>query len=70
MIYELSALLPLVILGLALWATVRILHKTGHSGWWILLSVIPIINFIAYWRLAFVHWPKVDDANKPDVNAF
>ncbi len=60
----------LVILGLALWATVRILHKTGYSVWWILLSVILIINFIAYWRLAFVRWPKVDDTNKPDVNAF
>ncbi|MEK9944887.1 MAG: DUF805 domain-containing protein [Alphaproteobacteria bacterium] len=70
MIYALSAFLPLVILGLALWATVRILHKTGRSGWWILLTFIPFINIIAYWGLAFVHWPKIDDANKPDVNAF
>ncbi len=70
MVYALSSLLPLVIVGLALWATVRILHKAGHSGWWTLLSFIPIVNIIAYWQLAFVRWPKFDDADKPDVNAF
>jgi len=70
MVYALSSLLPLVIIGLVLWAAVRILHKTGHSGWWTLLSFIPIVNFVAYWQLAFARWPKVDDVSKPDVNAF
>lgn len=70
MVYALSAFLPLVIVGLALWAAVRILHKAGHSGWWLLLWMIPIAGFIGYWQFAFAHWPNVDDANKPDVNAF
>lgn len=66
----LSFLPVVVVLVLVIWATIRILHKTGHSGWFILLWVIPIINIVAYWRFAFAHWPEVDDANKPDVNAF
>jgi len=44
-----SILSPLV--GLALFLPnlavgVRRLHDTGHSGWWILIVLIPIIGFI------------------------
>lgn len=28
----------------ALGVTIRRLHDTGHSGWWILLSLIPLIG--------------------------
>ncbi len=40
-----------VIVGLALFlptlaVTVRRLHDTGRSGWWVLLSVIPIVNYV------------------------
>lgn len=37
-------LVALFIPGLAV--TVRRLHDTGKSGWWILIGVIPIINWI------------------------
>jgi uncharacterized membrane protein YhaH (DUF805 family) len=40
---------------------VRILHRTGHSGWWVLLVFVPLANIIAIWVFAFVRWPALDD---------
>ncbi|MDC0761036.1 MULTISPECIES: DUF805 domain-containing protein [Brevibacillus] len=40
MIYSLAVLLP------SLSVTARRLHDTGKSGWWILLSFIPLIGAI------------------------
>jgi len=40
LIYALALLIP----GLAV--TVRRLHDTGRSGWWILVGFIPLIGFI------------------------
>lgn len=28
--------------------TVRRLHDTDHSGWWILLSLIPLLNLVVF----------------------
>jgi uncharacterized membrane protein YhaH (DUF805 family) len=39
-IYSLAVLVP----GLAV--TVRRLHDTGRSGWWILISLVPCVGFI------------------------
>jgi len=39
-LYSLAVLIP----GIAV--TVRRLHDTGRSGWWLLISFIPIIGFI------------------------
>ena len=39
-IFALIVLLPAIGVG------VRRLHDTNHSGWWYLLSIIPIIGFI------------------------
>jgi len=39
-LYFLATLLP------ALAVTVRRLHDTDRSGWWILIGVIPVIGFI------------------------
>ncbi len=41
-IYSLAALIP----GLAVSA--RRLHDTDHSGWWILINLIPMIGCIIY----------------------
>lgn len=35
----------------------QILKRTGHSGWWALLLLIPLVNLIAYWIFAFKRWP-------------
>jgi len=39
-IFSLAILIPSVALG------IRRLHDIGKSGWWILLGIIPIVNFI------------------------
>ncbi len=43
--------LALFLPGLAV--TVRRLHDTGHSGWWILIILIPLIGWVVliYWMI-------------------
>ena len=41
-IYSLFILLP----GLAV--SVRRMHDTGRSGWWVLLGIIPIVGWIIF----------------------
>ena len=36
---------------------VRILKRTGYSGWWSLLILIPIVNVIGIWRFSKARWP-------------
>ncbi|MDE6267161.1 MAG: DUF805 domain-containing protein [Muribaculaceae bacterium] len=48
---------PMIILGLilllpSLGVTVRRLHDTGRSGWYILISLIPLAGLILYYWLA------------------
>ena len=38
---------------------VRIVQRTGHSGWWILLALIPFGSLIGTWILAFGRWPAL-----------
>jgi hypothetical protein len=38
----------------------RIFQRTGHSGWWAILMVVPGINIIMLWVFAFVRWPAID----------
>jgi uncharacterized membrane protein YhaH (DUF805 family) len=40
---------------LPLW---KILNKAGFSGWWSLLSLIPVINAVALYVFAFSKWPN------------
>ena len=50
-----------VILGLFVWAVVavfgRILNRAGYSRWWLLTIVVPLLNVIMLWVLAFAIWP-------------
>jgi hypothetical protein len=39
----------------------RIIRRTGYSGWWVLLGVIPLVNIIALRCFAFIRWPAVDE---------
>ncbi|MEU6092645.1 DUF805 domain-containing protein [Streptomyces sp. NPDC047085] len=46
---KVPALVAIVVVGLLLphWGvSVRRLHDTGRSGWWILLGIIPLVGFI------------------------
>jgi hypothetical protein len=38
-------------------ALVRILNRTGYSGWWSLLGLIPVVNLVAVWRFSKAAWP-------------
>jgi len=66
-IYALAAFIP----GLAV--TVRRLHDTGKSGWWILISIIPIIGWIAFLVFMFQDSQMGDNEYGPNpkmVTAF
>ncbi len=49
-----------VLFGLLGLPIVRILRRTGHSGWWVIALLIPIVNWIGLWVFAYSKWPKVD----------
>jgi uncharacterized membrane protein YhaH (DUF805 family) len=38
----------------------RIFQRTGRSGWWALLMLIPIVNIAVLYVLAFARWPAFD----------
>ncbi|MEZ4660976.1 MAG: DUF805 domain-containing protein [Caldilineaceae bacterium] len=46
-LYSLAVLLP------SLGVSVRRLHDTGRSGWWLLLGIIPVIGglILLYWTI-------------------
>jgi uncharacterized membrane protein YhaH (DUF805 family) len=39
---------------------VKILRKAGFSGWWVIISFIPLVNVIMFWIFAFARWPLED----------
>ena len=41
-------------------ALVRILNRMGYSGWWALLTFVPIRNIIGLWSLSKARWPGMD----------
>jgi uncharacterized membrane protein YhaH (DUF805 family) len=45
-------------LNVAYWiAMVRILNRAGYSGWWSLITLVPVINIIALSRFSKAAWP-------------
>jgi hypothetical protein len=49
-------------LFVVLWPWTRILRRMGFSPWLSLLIVIPLLNFIFFYYLAFGRWPRDDGA--------
>ncbi len=41
---------------------VKVLHRTGYSGWWSLLMFIPVVNFFGLYAFSVAKWPKLEDA--------
>jgi uncharacterized membrane protein YhaH (DUF805 family) len=35
-----------------------IVRRVGFSGWWALLSLVPLVNVLFFWVLALVKWPE------------
>src|SRR5271165_7166823 len=42
-------------------AGVKILTKAGYSGWWILICLVPIVNFVMFLVFAFSDWPSLQN---------
>lgn len=59
--YSTIGIIPLLImLALAVIPFWKIWQRTGHSGAWSLLMLVPVANLISLWVLAFKKWPAVD----------
>jgi hypothetical protein len=54
------------LIAIAIWIAIlfppclRIVRRVGYSGWWALLIIVPGVNIIALWALAFIRWPALD----------
>ena len=52
--------IPMLILGLILiipfW---QLFSKAGYSRWWSLLMIVPLVNLITLYVLAFSSWPSL-----------
>lgn len=49
-----------VFLVVVIFPYVRIIQRTGHSGWWVLAGLIPVLNVVMLWAFAFARWPAID----------
>lgn len=38
----------------------RIWKRTGHSGWISVLMIVPLVNIVLLYVLAFKRWPSID----------
>lgn len=41
----------------------RILERIGVSPFWSVIALIPLVNLVGLWVLAFANWSKAKDAN-------
>jgi uncharacterized membrane protein YhaH (DUF805 family) len=57
-IYQLAAIAIWIVILLP--PSARIVRRIGYSGWWALLMIVPGVNVIALWALAFIRWPALD----------
>lgn len=55
-------LLILLLLLLLFWPWAIILKKAGYSRLWVLLAVVPLVNYIALWVFAYSNWPALKSA--------
>ena len=42
----------------------KICTKAGFSGWWCLIFVVPLVNILAIFYLAFAEWPALRDRSR------
>ncbi|MEU8571229.1 DUF805 domain-containing protein [Streptomyces pathocidini] len=60
LVYSLAVLLP------SLAVTVRRLHDTDRSGWWILIGIVPILGWIALLVFTVLEGDQGDNAHGPN----
>ena len=59
-----DALFIVVLLVLVVVPYWKLWQRTGHSGAWGLLMVVPLVNIISLWVLAFKRWPALDGGER------
>ncbi len=42
----------------------EILHRAGHSRWWVVLLFVPLVNWVGLWVFAYARWPAFDGARR------
>jgi len=47
----------LSIITVSIWATAKVISKAGYSGWWVLVSFVPLLNMVMFLVFAFNKWP-------------
>lgn len=62
-LYALAVLLP------SLAVTVRRLHDTGRTGWWVLIGLVPLIGIIVILIFMVLEGQPGDNAYGPDPKA-
>ena len=55
-----DAIVVVILLALLVIPYWKLWERTGHSGFWGLLMIIPFVNIVSLWVLAFKPWPAVD----------
>lgn len=54
LIYLFALIIYFVIFGVPV---MQLLARTGHSRFWILIALVPLVNIIFLWVWAFKRWP-------------
>lgn len=65
LVIGLMSIISILLVVPSICVTVRRLHDIGRSGWWILLSFVPIVRFVI---LVFTLMPSQPTANEYDEN--
>ena len=51
----------ILLAALIVWAFVavfgRIVNRAGYSRWWLLTTLVPVLNLVMLWIFAFADWP-------------
>lgn len=55
----------LIIVALAVIPYWKLWQRTGHAGAWGLLMLIPLVNIVSLWVLAFKRWPVLGEDRRP-----
>ncbi len=67
---RLSVIYGLAVLTPALSVTVRRLHDTDHSGWWLLINLIPVIGALIMLRFMLIGGKRERNQYGPDPKCF
>lgn len=46
---------------------VKMFQRTGRSGWWAALMLVPLLNLVTLYFLAFGQWPAFDNSTKSSL---